>query len=795
MRRYASALLIGLILPGLASAQTGSDVRIPTPGSVLGFEVGSDRKLADWDEITRNMNALADASDRVELDTLGVTTLGRPFIMLTISSAENLRGLERYLAIQRKLADPRQVESELEAEQLFREGRVVVLITAAIHSTEVGGFQVPMRIAHRLASGADETTRRILDEAIVLLVPALNPDGAQMVTDWYESTLGRPWEGASPPFLYHHYVGHDNNRDWYAFTQRETQITVTQIHNVWHPQIIHDIHQMGSSGARFFVPPWTDPVEPNVDPLLVAGINALGTAMAWELYGQGKTGIVVNAIYDAWTPARAYQHYHAGVRILSETASAELATPIVVPFKALESRRGANPQESSWNFPEPWPGGDWGLGDIVDYMEAGALALLKHASLYREDWLRTFYRVGLRSVGGRNERPSAYVIPAAGQNRDGLPELLRILVTGDVEVRVAEAEFALDGRRFPAGTYVVMMDQPYSGFAKTLLEVQRYPELREFEGGPLRPPYDVTAHTLPLMMGVEVIESGGAPDVALSDPIAAPSHGKSVPGLTNRRRRPRIALYESWVPSMDAGWTRWIFDEYGIEHGRLHDRDVRRGRGGGLNSEYDVIILPDQSPERMMGGHEAGTMPPEYIGGLGSEGVAALKEFVENGGTLIAFNQAALLPISEFDLPVVNLTQGLEQTEFYVPGSILRFHLTPEHWLTQGMPASVGVWVEGGLAFEPRDDAGGRVEIVGRYGTDELLMSGWINGADLIGGRGGLAVARLGGGRVVLFGFRPQYRGQTIATYPLIFNALKQAIISDGPSSADGRAAASSTHR
>ncbi|MEE8490474.1 MAG: M14 family zinc carboxypeptidase, partial [Acidimicrobiia bacterium] len=261
---------MALLVPAFAAAQPASDTRVPTPRSVLGFTIGADYRLADWDEITRYLNVLADASDRVRLDTLGATTLGRPFVALTISSPENLARLDRYRAIQTKLADPRRLDSEIEAEQLIGEGRVVVLITAGIHSTEVGAYQVPMRIAYHLAAREDALTQKILDEVILLLVPSLNPDGTQMVVDWYESTLDKPWEGRSPPFLYHHYVGHDNNRDWYAFTQKETQLTVTRLHNVWHPQIIHDIHQMGSLGPRFFVPPWTDPVEPNVDPLLVA---------------------------------------------------------------------------------------------------------------------------------------------------------------------------------------------------------------------------------------------------------------------------------------------------------------------------------------------------------------------------------------------------------------------------------------------------------------------------------------------------------------------------------------------
>ncbi|UCF20517.1 MAG: hypothetical protein JSU87_03655 [Gemmatimonadota bacterium] len=766
-------VVICVTLPAAANAQSTAE-RIPVPASVLGFEIGADRKLADWEEITSYLALLAEASDRIELDTLGTTTLGHPFIALTISSPENLAKLDAYREIQRKLADPRLVETELEAAELIAEGRAVVLITGGIHSTEVGGYQFPMRLAYHLASREDDTTRRILGEVILLLVPSLNPDGSQMVVDWYRSSLGRPWEGEGPPFLYHHYVGHDNNRDWYAFTQKETRLAVTRLHNAWHPQIVHDIHQMGSQGPRFFVPPWTDPIEPNVDPLLVAGSNAIGTAVAWEMYGEGKTGVVVNAIFDAWTPARAYQHYHGGVRVLTETASARLATPIVMPFDSLAAGRSIDPRVSSWRFPEPWRGGEWHLSDIVDYMEAGALAVLKQAALYRERWLRNFYRIGLRSIGGGQDWPAAFLVPAEAQNPDGLVELLRILVTGDVEVRTARSSFVANERRYAAGTYVIPLAQPYSRFAKTLLEVQIYPDLREYPGGPLRTPYDATAHTLPLMMGVEVFALDELPEVALSEPISLPVHKKEASGLSGDGNS-RLAVYEPWTAAMDAGWTRWLLDEYGIGYEQLRDADARAGN---LRSRLDAIILPDVSPDELMKGFEADKMPPEYVGGLGAAGVRGLEEFVREGGTLIAFNRASGLLIDEFDLPLTDVLADLERLDFYIPGSILRLNLDRDHPLAAGMPARTMAWFERGLAFEPRDDAGTSVEIVGRYGSeDELLLSGWLNGPEHIAGHAAVAVVRHGRGRIVLFGFRPQYRGQTVATYPLLFNALRQATV------------------
>ena len=171
-----------------------------------------------------------------------------------------------------------------------------------------------MNIAHRLASDDSPETREILDRCIVLLVPSLNPDGNDIVKNWYDKTLGTPAEGTNPPELYHHYTGHDNNRDWYAFTQVETQLTVDKVHNVWHPQIVHDIHQQGETGSRFFLPPYVEPWEPNVPPIIQAGVNFMGSTMAWELAGEGKAGVVINGVYDAWTPARAYQHYHGGIQ-------------------------------------------------------------------------------------------------------------------------------------------------------------------------------------------------------------------------------------------------------------------------------------------------------------------------------------------------------------------------------------------------------------------------------------------------------------------------------------------------
>ena len=288
--------------------------------------------------------------------------------------------MEEFKQIQDQLADPRKLgplaTRDRKAAELIQRGKSIVLITCGIHSTEVGSYLSSMLIAHRLASSTEPEIQKVLDNTIILLVPSLNPDGVDIVKNWYDKTLGTPFEGTDPPELYHKYTGHDNNRDWYAFTQVETQLTVDKIHNVWHPQIVHDIHQQGAMGSRLFLPPYMPPVEPNVPKQIVAGLYGTRKLDRRRDACKGFQGITTNSTYDAWTPARAYSHYHAGVRILSETASARIATPITLKFEELRSREGYDPQKESPKFGPVWPGGEWHLSDITKHMTTAAFLVV-----------------------------------------------------------------------------------------------------------------------------------------------------------------------------------------------------------------------------------------------------------------------------------------------------------------------------------------------------------------------------------------------------------------------------------
>ncbi|MDQ5844163.1 MAG: hypothetical protein M3539_02580, partial [Acidobacteriota bacterium] len=587
--------------------------------------------------------------------------------------------------------------------------------------------------------------------------------------------LGTPYEGTSPPELYHKYVGHDNNRDWYAFTQVETQIAVDKIHSVWKPQIVHDVHQQGEFGSRLFLPPYMPPVEPNVPKQIVEGYTELGNWMAGEMRKNGFQGITTGSTYDAWSPSRAYSHYHGGVRILSETASARIASPITVTFEQLRSREGYDPQKESDKFGPVWRGGEWKLRDITNYMTTAAFTLLTHASQNREGWLSRFYQIGKEAVRLRKTGELfAFVIPDA----DNAGTLDTILERGGVKVDYPGA-FTANRRRYPQGTAVVRMAQPYGGFAKALLEVQRYPDLRDSAGHPSQP-YDVTAHTLPLLMGVPV------------DPIYAPfalpkaKPEQGVGGNGGCGDATRRALYRSHSPAMDEGWTRWVLDKDASTSFRclfyrtLEDAEAR---GGNLHKQFDAIVLPDQDPRMILNGHRSGAMPPEYTGGLGVEGVKALREFVEQGGTLVCLNRASDFAIEQFKLPVRDVVAGLSEKQFFVPGSILRIELDTSHPIARKMPRESIAWVEDSPVFEVVRTPTGRgsarlddpsVKIIARYPANgNPLLSGWLLGAERLKGKAALVEVRLGKGRVILFGFRPQYRGQSLATYSLFFNAIR----------------------
>lgn len=883
-RSVMTLVLTGFLMSALSA--TAAD-QPPTPEKFLGFRVGEDKKLARWEKIVEYMRVIANGSDHVRLRELGKTTNNNPFILLEISSAETIRNLDRYKQLERKLYFQGGAPTEPERDEVFRSGKAVVLVTCNIHSTEIGSSQMVLELVHRLATEDSPPVKKILDNVIFLLVPSLNPDGQIMVTDWYNKNVGTEYEASPLPWLYHPYIGHDNNRDMYMFTQKESQLTARLLWHDWFPSVWLDEHQMGNQGARIFVMPATDPINQNVHPLIYRWNGILGQSQAAALEAAGKEGIIYNSTYtNFWQGAMAWSGWwHNQVGLLTEVASARIASPIeqrkaqpgqqpqavTEDFQAQQRRQMENPNEPlppprditpRTEYPRPWLGGKWTLRDIVDYELIVTMALLETAADHREQLLRQIYEVNRATVeAGAKGDPAAIIIPVEKQHdpREAAHLVERLQMAG-VEVSRAEAEFEADGKKYAAGTFVIPMNQVFARYAKDLLEKQTYPEVRRSPTSPPEPPYDVTAWSLGMQMGVETVfakkplpESAklsrlaaapklagevrgdgnrfsfdyagadsaiavnrllkggvqtdilllssaekprvsgvGAPRELLqalsrdfglviqTTPAPGGKPGKSaitpdkmVPFSSLRLRSPRLGLYQAWTANMDEGWTRWVLEQYEFPYTTLHNADIKAGK---LREKFDAIILPDQQPRDILNGFDFKTVREEYRGGIGDEGLEALRQFVREGGTLIAMGASCDLVIDKFPIPVRNLKRGLTRDQHFAPGTIVRIQVDNTHPLGLGMPAeSYGFYNNSPFFALVEGFSSQKASVVARYPNSDVVASGWLKGEDLMAGRAAVVSVEMNPGRIVLLGLRPQHRAQTHATFPILFDALYRA--------------------
>ncbi len=499
------SLLLCLLFPLVVFSQSS----IPSPEQVFGFKMGADRKLIDWTQIVSYFKSVDEKSDRVIVRELGKTTLGKPFILAIISSEENIKNLDRYKSIQQQLARPYSLEPET-ASKLIAEGKTIVLVTLNIHSTEIASTQESVELVHEFATSNSPQVKKILDNVIFLLIPSLNPDGQQMVTDWYRKTVGTPAEGTAPPELYHHYAGHDNNRDWFMYNLVESQHTAKVLYHEWFPEIEYDQHQMGSNGPRIFLPPYADPVNPNVPALLTAQTNLLGKYMVSDLHKAGFKGVATGTTFNAYYEGSMSKTplWHNRIGILSEMASAQIATPIFFPKGSVGGAGIDLPEnKTQTNYLDPWEGGWWRLRDIVEYEKTATYSLLDFAATLKENIKTNFYNLNREAIAkGNAEAPYGYVFPIDQHDPNAAATLVNKLIISGVEARLTTDVVLVGNRKIPAGSFYISLAQPARAYIKDLIEVQKYPDLKQFPGGPPRPPYDVTAWTMPMQMGVDVVE-------------------------------------------------------------------------------------------------------------------------------------------------------------------------------------------------------------------------------------------------------------------------------------------------
>ena len=870
MRRLSGWLCVGFVLFEITAGNArGGDV--PSPEAYLGHPLGADYRLVAWPRVVDYYQQVDAGSDRVVVRELGKTTENRPYLAAFVSSAANIAQLDRYRSIQQALAQPSGPSLATNLAELVAQSKTVVLITCSIHSTETASTLMSMELLHRLATATDAATQEILDNTILILVPSANPDGVDIVASWYERTKGQPWEGDGLPWLYHKYAGHDTNRDWFMLNLKETRHLTRLLYHEWFPTMAYDVHQMGSRGARLFVPPFFDPINPNLDAKTNQGIFLIGSHMAADLATEGKPGVLTNAMYDNWWNGgnRTAPQRHNIVAVLTEAASVKLASPIFLDKSQLAGQtRGFTNHEPAVNFVEPWPGGWWRLRDIIDYELICARSMLTLAARYKTQFQTNYHRLGVEAIArGQAEPPFAWVVRADGRDPGTAAKMVGILHDSGVQVSRARAPFTADGVTYPVGSWLLPAAQPYRAHLKDLMERQDYPD-RLKPDGTAEAPYDVAGWTLPLQMGVPTAPLGSpssgdferlteitptpgritgvanpefytladtanddftvvnallaagvgvgrlaipaasgndrlAPGtwVVKADPAATPALervlartsavavGRS--GLSEAMppplKQPRLAVYQPWVPSMDEGWTRLVLEQFEFPYTTLHDAEVRSGH---LVERFDALILPSGSVRMLRDGYRPDETEPAYVGGLGPAGIDAIRSFVREGGTLICLEDSSELAIEAFGLPVKNVLKDLKTSDFYAPGSVLKgiveagsqretSHPHSPQLLTLGMPREFSLYFDRSMAFEITKTAF-PAEITASpavsYAKLDPLQSGWLLGAEKLQSKAALVLARVDLGRIVLFGFPPQHRGQPHGTFRLLFNAIFQAV-------------------
>ncbi len=858
-------VVLGLLLLTTGGIAAGEGV--PSPSEVLGYRPGADFRLADWSAVVGYFQRVAAASPRVSLREIGRTTEDRPYIVAAISHPSTIADLGKYQRLQHQLTDPRNSAESEWPNAPIEESKAVVIVTCSIHSNETASTLMAMQLLYELAAQDDPTTRDILDKTIVLLVPSANPDGVDKIAHWYADSKGNPWEGTGLPELYHKYAGHDTNRDWFMLNLRETQLLTRLLYHEWFPTILYDLHQMGGRGARIFVPPFRDPVNPNVDARIHQSIAMIGSHMAADLATAGKRGILSNAIYDNWwnggnrtTPQR-----HNIVSVLTEAASVRLATPTFVPKEDLRgSGRGFEDHAPTANFVDPWPGGWWRLQDIVDYELICARSLLTLAARYKAFFQRNLRDMGRSAIDkGLSTPPYGWIIPPEQRDPGTTTEMVRILHESGVEVSRARQPFTYGGIRYPAESRLLLASQPYRSHLKDMMEPQIYPA--QFNAkGEAEAPYDVAGWTLPLQMGVQatpmanrfhvetervaVIEptrggiegnaettpfltmanranddfvvlkalcdAGVEVEVAagvateslasssLGNPMKVPAVGmlrfrsdkksrevlaRVLPTVstrvvaeaadwpphvkTSQVRPARLGVFQPWVPCMDEGWTRFVLEKFRIRYTTLHNADIRAGK---LLGRIETLVIPSIDAKTLREGFAASQTAPLYLGGLEREGAYAIRTFVEEGGTLICLENSSEYAIEELRLPVANVLKGKKRSSFFAPGSIVRVEQLDHTWLNWGAPNTVSAYFDNSLAFEVHSIQPPVQEILTslRYANDHFLESGWVLGPEQAQGRGALVSMRYGKGKIILFAFPPQHRGQPHGTFRFFFNAL-----------------------
>ncbi len=866
-------LLFAFVFSGIVSAVADDEI---TPGPAhpkdyFGFTPGEDRKMFLYEDLVGYLELLDEQSNMLKMVEHGVSSLGQTMHIVFVSSAENIASLERLREINRRLALDGDIPED-ERKALIEEGRTFVLVTLSMHATEVAPSQAAPLMAYNLITGTDSDPA-YLNDVVFMMVPSHNPDGMDMIVRHYNQYLDTKYEGSSLPGLYHKYVGHNINRDFITLTQTENQ-AVADIYNLdWHPHVLVEKHQMGSTGPRYFVPPNHDPIAQNIDELLWNWTWVFGSNMTRDMTASGLKGISQHYLFDDYWPGSTQTSAWKNViSLLTEAASVQLATPIYIEANELQVRgKGLSDYKKSINFLAPWPGGWWTFGDLITYELESVYSLVKTAALHRKDILGFRNEMTRREINkGLTEPPFYYVLPAAQHDAGELIDLLKLLERHRINVYRMDANATMERRLVKQGDFIIPLAQPFRAFIKEVMESQRFPVRRYTPDGEMIRPYDITSWSLPLHRGIksleinthypveylkyspvtsdELIEKATIPEEAAyvlfsaklnqsyKAAFMAADNGINVK-RTNREIRwqgevippgsflvevnrnslnyleellaqlhispifmddqvrpaytdltmPRIALCETNFHDMDAGWTRFLFDTYGISYTVLKPVDFKNSR---LLESFDVIVFPDAPKDQILHGHSRRGSEvfvpfynPVYIEGMGNEGWQNVLNFMAGGGNVISWARSTELffglmtPGNEqenFRFPVQDISGRMGSNGFYCPGSLLKIRLLQNHPITYGMQPEIGVFHRNSPVFATSiPNFGMDRRVIGQFPEDDnLLMSGYAENEERLERQPAIVWLERGKGQAVLFSFAPNFRGSTQVSIKLIFNSL-----------------------
>jgi Zinc carboxypeptidase len=507
MRTRCAAIAASMLVAIAVAAAPAEAAPIPPPPQYFGFELGTTGKLARFSKIQDYYELVAERSNRVEYQNLGRTVLGNDYPFMLASSPQNLQRVDRILADNERLANPRGLTEE-DARALAERHIPVYYLEAGMHSSEVGPIQAMPNIVHRLATERSPEINRILNEMLIVIVPAANPDGAHLTTDYFNETANTEFERTYPD-LYHWYTGHDDNRDWLFFTQPESRIRIG-IFKRYRPVVEHILHQAGSNSPRMWTPPWDDPVgraSPR-DAIQLQSSNALGLQVNRGLLAQNKRGVKWGNAYGIWHTAdiASFETFMGSGLLLFEAAS---VSDYAFPYEDDDGDPLGDQSRTMRNL-LPYPSPVWTLEQIVDYLETGTWLALDSVSREPARWsFENLYQVPRNAISSQ-DGPYAYVLPAGQRDPYAVYDLLRIFDQSLVEIDRATSSFTAGGQTYPAGSYVLRTRQPLGKWVNQLLDDSRYPEedARNCAQCPMLEPYSEASDSVHMMLGVDAVPIG-----------------------------------------------------------------------------------------------------------------------------------------------------------------------------------------------------------------------------------------------------------------------------------------------